>query len=260
MKTGKQLVMLLLTLVLLIGLAPMVTTAAEPPVVQNEGFIEPAGTVGLLQDLTPKYGSNGKFLAPIEPPIEGSIAISNREELIQIGNNPAFPLSGSYHLTADIDLNPALYGDTEWVPIGNRAYPFTGTFDGQGRVIRNLTITENHEDNGLFGHSASATIKNIGLDGTYINVSSSYAGGICGYSSSSGSITNCYNTGSVTSSSPSRSLLHHHRRPRRVPGLHSPVINNRQSHCEDLFFRRQPPPVPTITDAIQPPPIQFLIN
>ena len=122
---------------------------------------------------------------------------------MKIGTDSSYPLSGSYHLTADIDLDPALYGGAEWIPIGNSAAnSFTGTFDGQGHVVYNLTITGNRQHAGLFGYSTGVTIKNIGLDGTYINVSSSSsAGGICGYSS--GSISNCYNTGSVSSSSSS---------------------------------------------------------
>ena len=112
-------VLLLVALILLIGLVPASVFAAILPAAQNDGFIEPAGTVGLLTDLTPKYGSNGKFIAPIEQPDAGSIAISSRDELVKIGIDPSFPLSGTYHLTADIDLNPDLYGGIEWVPIGN---------------------------------------------------------------------------------------------------------------------------------------------
>ena len=207
MGTFKRFITVLFTLALAISMMPIavqaVSTINEPIVAQNEGFIKPAGTVGLLTDLTPKYGSNGKFIAPIEPPAAGSIAISSRAELMKIGKDSAYPLNGAYHLTADIDLAPALYGGAEWVPIGSRAVKaFRGTFDGQGHIIRNLTITGAHKYVGLFGYSSKATIKNVGMEDIFINVffsSDSYVGGICGYSSN-GIINNCYNTGTVSAS------------------------------------------------------------
>ena len=211
MKMLCRIILIFFTIVLLVGLVQAAVFAAEPTVMQNEDIIEPKETVGLLQDLTPQYGSNGKFLAPIEPPTTGSIAIRSREELIKIGNEPAYPLSGSYHLTADIDLNPALYGGAEWVPIGkDETNSFAGTFDGQGHVIHNITITGNRKYAGLFGYISNATIKSIGIEGTYINMYSlidSYSGGICGYFDS-GSINNCYNTGAISSTTTTTSSLY----------------------------------------------------
>jgi len=161
------------------------------------------------------YGSNGKLLAPIEPIMAGSTAISTRAQLEAIKNN----LSGNYHLMADIDLSSA-----EWVPIGTWSTPFTGFLDGQGHVIKNLKITgEGHELNGLFGYvNNGGAIKNVGLEGTYIDVirssSSAYvwgapdmddkliaAGGICGLYSMNNytsnekyDISNCYNEGYIS--------------------------------------------------------------
>ena len=167
-------VLLLVTLILLIGLVPASVFAAILPAVQNEGFIEPVGTVGLLTDLTPQYGSNGKLIAPIEPPATGSIAISSGADLMKIGIDSNYPLSGTYPLTAEIDLNPALYGGTEWVPIGSGSgvNDFTGTSDGQGYAIRTLTITGVRHYAGLFGYSDGGAIKNIGMEETSTDVSS----------------------------------------------------------------------------------------
>jgi hypothetical protein len=145
------------------------------------------------------YGSNGKFLAPIEPPAEGSVAISDRAGLESMIND----LDGKYHLTADIDLS-----GKEWKPIsvGSRLVigwqdtylPFTGTFDGQGHVIRNLKITDKSiRYVGLFGGVEGATIKNTGMEDTIIDAGDSMVGAICG--SGTALIDNCYNTGSVSS-------------------------------------------------------------
>ena len=169
-----------------------------------DDIVGPLADAGLSSPLTPQYGSNGKFLAPIEAPVAGSIPISNRAELEAIRDN----LSDNYHLAQDIDLS-----DAEWVPIGDNYTEssdsrFTGTFDGQGHVISNLIITEDYEYAGLFGYVEGAALKNIGMEGSEINVFFPYdlyainTGGICG--GNDGAISDCYNTGSVSASSYSR--------------------------------------------------------
>ncbi|MBR6502645.1 MAG: metallophosphoesterase [Clostridia bacterium] len=74
------------------------------------------------------------------------IEISTADQLRLIGRDSAYPLSGNYVLTADIDL-----GDAEWVSIGLSSFTdtaadeFTGTFDGRGHIISNMW-TENRTD------------------------------------------------------------------------------------------------------------------
>ena len=148
------------------------------------------------------YGSNGRFLAPIGAPVAGSIPISNRADLETVRNN----LSANYHLTQDIDLS-----DAEWTPIGDNATGgsasrYTGIFDGQGYVIRNLTITREWEYVGLFGAiSDGSIVRNVGLEDLHINASANYAGGISG-STGYSTISNCYSTGSIHTSSSSSSF------------------------------------------------------
>ena len=153
--------------------------------------------------------------------------------------------SGEYDLnaklTADIDLE-----NKPWTPIGNNPWiyllsandrpgEFTGTFDGDGHVVKNLYINiDNADDNtgnkqGLFGLvTGKAVIKNLGVTGSVtttgkraggiagylwgspakiencfsaVDVTAhSYAGGIAGggQSTSTVKITNCYNTGDIT--------------------------------------------------------------
>ena len=66
-------------------------------------------------------------------------------------------LSGHYRLTADLDLSGISISG-----IGSAANPFTGTLDGQGHSISNLTI-DGGENAGLFGVVKGATIKNLQL-------------------------------------------------------------------------------------------------
>ncbi|MCL1873778.1 MAG: S-layer homology domain-containing protein [Clostridiales bacterium] len=149
------------------------------------------------------YSETGKFLAPIEAPDPAAIEIYDADGLDNMRKN----LSGSYVLMNDIDLSG--FNGGQWVPIGdniasgNRSR-FTGTFDGQGHVIENLTIIADglYECAGLFGATSGAIIKNLGLEGSNISISYalSEAGGICGISSNS-YIFNCYNTGNISSTS-----------------------------------------------------------
>ncbi|MDR2577605.1 MAG: hypothetical protein LBC70_02180 [Chitinispirillales bacterium] len=106
-------------------------------------------------------------------------------------------------LTRDIDLSG--YADGEgWVPIGDAPgwgmsnNPFSGTFDGDGHVISNLTINRpNALRQGLFGNVIGGEVKNVGLDG--VNVRGGVnVGGVAGWLRYSSSITNSYSTGVIT--------------------------------------------------------------
>ena len=102
------------------------------------------------------------------------IEVDTAEELAAINEN----LDGQFVLTADIDL-----AGTEWTPIGafipgggeegevpDMTAAFTGTFDGQGHTIRNLTI-DRPEDwaMGLFGCIAEAEIGNFTLENASVD-------------------------------------------------------------------------------------------
>ena len=147
------------------------------------------------------YGSNGKFLAPIDAPDPGAKPISSGAELAKIGVDPSYPMTGSYYLTQDIDLAGA-----DWTPIGydgGSNLSFGGTFDGQGHVIKNLTITGANEFNGLFSCIDSARLLNIGLENSDIDITAPYnseAGGISAVSIQS-FVINCYNVGNISAAS-----------------------------------------------------------
>ena len=111
-------------------------------------------------------------------------------------NNGNATYSKYYKLMNDIDL----IGYVNWPLIGNYASfsdnrTFQGNFDGNGKVVRNLRISNGTSSyNGLFGHTRYATIKNIGIVNCYVR--GREAGGLVGRSYS-GVISNCYVTGSV---------------------------------------------------------------
>ena len=83
-------------------------------------------------------------------------------------------------LANDIDLENKL-----WTPIGTvlgesrYTYSFAGTFDGNGKTIKNLKV--DHADcAGLFGNMCGGTIKNLTIDGFDLNADH-YAGAILGW-------------------------------------------------------------------------------
>ena len=83
----------------------------------------------------------------------GTIYISNILELQKIGNDPAYPLNEDYELTQDIDASGtiSLNNGEGFIPIGSMETPFTGTFNGNGKKIRNLFTAYYSSTLGLFG-------------------------------------------------------------------------------------------------------------
>jgi hypothetical protein len=155
---------------------------------------------------TPQVRTLPNFIAPIESinpdcPEMNWTAISDRAGLEAIHN--AENLSGNFYLTADIDLGGELWR----YPIGrsddnnSRSPAFRGTFDGQGYVIRNMTIAGNHRcPVGLFAALDGATVRNVGLESTNIDISADdghSVGAISGTARNS-TISNVYNTGRIT--------------------------------------------------------------
>jgi hypothetical protein len=96
---------------------------------------------------------------------------------------------------ADIDLSS--YGD--WTPLGDDTTAFTGTLDGNGHIIQNLSINRSGEYNGLFGYTSGSIIKNLGLTGVSVTLGDyDYTGSLIGYSESS-DISDCYARGTINS-------------------------------------------------------------
>ena len=116
------------------------------------------------------------------------VEIATAEELAAINEN----LSGSYVLTADIDL-----AGIDWTPIGafvpmgdegeeletpTLEAAFTGTFDGQGHTISNLTVDQPEGYAlGLFGCIANTQIGNFTLQNAAVDGMTMCAG-VVGYS------------------------------------------------------------------------------
>jgi hypothetical protein len=104
------------------------------------------------------------------------------------------------NLAADIDLRRY----DNWTPIGgwdiyaNTSIPFSGTFDGRGHVISNLTIDRpDAKDQGLFGYIERGKVKNLGLENVNIRGGTS-VGALAGVVWFNSSVADCYSTGTVS--------------------------------------------------------------
>ena len=112
------------------------------------------------------------FAFAVAPATAEPVLVTTREGLEAIAEN----LAGSYALGADIDL-----GGADWTPIGTDSAPFTGTFNGNDRTIRNLVCTNSlsgSDYRGLFGCASNATIERVSVSGTVAG--KQYVGGLVG--------------------------------------------------------------------------------
>ncbi|MCF8360635.1 MAG: hypothetical protein K9H26_17915 [Prolixibacteraceae bacterium] len=155
--------------------------------------------VGCISGGETIWGGNSFAIFPYSA---STIEISTYEDLKKIGRPeyPEYLLSADYRLTANIDAS-ASAGENNgegFLPIGSIGIPFTGTFDGNGYVISDLTInnTDKKAYIGLFGNTKGATISNLGIINAQLEANWGAAGAIIGYCDSS-TVTNCYSTGNL---------------------------------------------------------------
>ena len=145
---------------------------------------------------------------------DGVYQIGSAEELYgfaELVNSGGTDQNTKAVLTADITVNQDVLkangtladdtsGFTSWTPIGNSSNSYTGKFDGQGHTVSGLYFNNDSTSGvGLFRClGENGEIKNVGVIDSYFygywNV-----GGVCGISEG-GTITCCYNTGTVSGS------------------------------------------------------------
>ena len=111
-----------------------------------------------------------------------SLNISTVEEFLAMGQNR----SGEFVLQNDIDFT-----DVDFVTPFTSA--FTGSFDGQGFTLSNISIENSRLYNGVFGYISNGSIKDVVLDQVYlgsndnpiVTSSSTKTGILVGYQASS---------------------------------------------------------------------------
>ena len=180
-----------------------------------DGLLNLSALVGKVNTTTTEYGSNYGY---------------------DNSSGPAVPFSGAtIQMLNDIDCENGVDKNNfskKFIPIGNSSTnSFQGTFDGNDKTITGLYINQTRtSDVGLFGYVSNAEIKDLTMQNckvvviggdvgnfvgyvnnklTISNCSTEetevsgihYVGGIVGDVSGTATITNCYNTGSVSGSS-----------------------------------------------------------
>jgi hypothetical protein len=136
--------------------------------------------------------------------LEDPYLIANKADLLQLAGNTNH-YNKNFKMTADIDLAGESFSKAVIAPdtsteSGFQGTEFTGTFDGDGHVIKNLKISGRNDYNGLFGRIGNTqnlgTVKNLGVVNCNITSGINYAGGLCG-DLPSGTLDNCYSTGTI---------------------------------------------------------------
>lgn len=213
----KCIVSWLMTLVMVLGLVPTQVWADM--------------TYDTTEDTTPQVSafSLDEGVAPLAATAGTVTEISTADDLVALGGKT---LTGNYKLTADIDMS----GKT----MKAIAKFSSGTFDGNGHTIKNLSVAANNHvglfaqtgDNaiitgitlenvgvsngggynpgvgGLVGKAGgTTTIENCGVSGTVSSsfTSAVYLGGLVGYGSSAVTIKSSYSAATVTGSNHSSS-------------------------------------------------------
>lgn len=74
--------------------------------------------------------------------------------------------------------------ELSWTPIGNESNKYIGTFNGNGKIIRNLYINATSDKTGFFGYATDGSIKNITFDNAKVKSIDFYTGILAGYAGS----------------------------------------------------------------------------
>ena len=64
--------------------------------------------------------------------------------------------------------------ELSWTPIGNESNKYTGTFDGNDKIISNLYINATSVNTGFFGYATDGSIKNITFDNAKVKSTGSH--------------------------------------------------------------------------------------
>jgi len=125
--------------------------------------------------------------------LEEPYLINSLEDFLYICAGPFF-WDKNYALNTDVDLSEQTF--TSGVLGYDYNNSFTGSFNGNGHVIRNLDI-EGANYCALFGHlGLGASVANLGLENVSINSTGDFVGSVAG--SNGGSILECYSTGAIS--------------------------------------------------------------
>ncbi|MFD1177886.1 S-layer homology domain-containing protein [Paenibacillus puldeungensis] len=153
-------------------------------------------------------------------------------------------LNAHYILGADIDATETVsWNDgSGFAPVGSYAsdgnsHPFTGVFDGQGHVIRNLTMNwPDNNSTGLFANiSEDGVVRNVGLEGGSITGGLSFTGSLAGMNY--GSLERSYSSAKVSGKNVVGGLVGYNHIQGKVTYAHANAVVSGNSFIGGLVGR-----------------------
>ena len=135
------------------------------PFARSRTWLAGAAAVALAAGalvLAPTPAQANGCITPAAGTAQDPYLIATPGNLNCLMSNPIDYWSGNFHFRQTADLDMSNYA--AWANgIGSAARPFTGTYDGNGFSITNLTVTSSGNGVGLFGVTTGATLKDISL-------------------------------------------------------------------------------------------------
>ena len=124
-----------------------------------------------------EFDNEGYFVEDGKAVVESANGLATIANAIAEGTLPSntdIVLSGDVDL-AELSIATRSAVVSNWNPVGTSEKPFTGTFNGKGYTIKNLTLVETEAKEGkayigFFGYAKNATIKNVTFENVYINI------------------------------------------------------------------------------------------
>ena len=155
-------------------------------------------TVQLTALIKPSNATNKNLSWSVSD--ETIISVDDRGTVkgLSLGTATATVTTEDGGFTASAEITVCYAPSNTWTAIGTLNKDFCGVFNGDGYAVRGIYINTQESYQGLFGYSYSGSIiANLGVAESYI-YGDTCVGGVVG--GNNGTVTNCYNTGSVTGS------------------------------------------------------------
>ncbi len=135
---------------------------------------------------------NGEEYVVINDADSLAFILSDKSDVYGVNNEDWYEYN--YYLNSNIDLN----NYEGIIPLGTEDSEYKGIFDGNGHIIRNISINGSGDNVGLFG-VVGGSIRNLGITNFNISTNGANAGAIVG-KLKNGAIYNCYVTASSVKS------------------------------------------------------------
>ena len=167
-------------------------------------------TIQLTASIKPSNAANKNLFWSVSD--ETIISVDDRGTVtgLSLGTATATVTTEDGGFSASAEITVCYAPANTWTAIGTMNNEFCGVFNGDGYAVRGIYINTQESYQGLFGNSGGdSIIANLGVAESYIYGDMEVGGvvgrndtGYNGVEYSGGTVTNCYNTGSVTGEGP----------------------------------------------------------